>query len=150
MRCRCKDKCICKGCLQESLILLNLVASTRVTLKHAKHKHDTVGQKEGAVSGLKHHRGLFKGGNRMGGFHTAVRGTMFVRKGAVTPGPSRERDITFFVKGRPKSAQQLRDCRFPPPLKMPDTNLRNGAYFTPSRTHHWFCLWPIWLHLEGD
>ena len=73
----------------------------------------------------------------------AVRGTMFVRNGAVTPGPSRECDITFFVKGRPKSAQQLRDStvavrraqsvtvpssrvsrecrspglRFPPPLK---------------------------------
>ena len=29
--------------------------------------------------------------------------------GAVTPGPSRECDINFFVKGRPKSAQQLRD-----------------------------------------
>ena len=44
-----------------------------------------------------------------GGFHTPVRGTMFVRNGAVTPGPSRECDITFFVKGRPKSAQQSRD-----------------------------------------
>ena len=44
-----------------------------------------------------------------GGFHTAVRGTMFVRDGAVTPGPSRECDITFFAKGRPESAQQLRD-----------------------------------------
>ena len=43
------------------------------------------------------------------GFHTAVRGTMFVRSGAVTPGPSHECDITFFAKGRPKSAQQLRD-----------------------------------------
>ena len=32
-----------------------------------------------------------------GGFHTAMRGTMFVRNGAVTPGPSRECDITFFV-----------------------------------------------------
>ena len=49
------------------------------------------------------------GGNGRGGFHAAVRGTMFVRKGAVTPGPSREFDITFFVKGRPKSTQQLRD-----------------------------------------
>ena len=57
-------------------------------------------------------RGLFKGGGVAeggGGFHTAVRGTMFVRNGAMTPGPSREYDITFFVKGRPKSAQQLRD-----------------------------------------
>ena len=34
---------------------------------------------------------------------------MFVRNCAVTTGPSRECDITFFVKGRPKSAQQLRD-----------------------------------------
>ena len=34
---------------------------------------------------------------------------MFVRNGAVTPGPSRECDITFFVKGRPKSARQSRD-----------------------------------------
>ena len=41
--------------------------------------------------------------------HTAVRGTMFVRNDAVTPGPSRECNVTFFVKGRPKSAQQLRD-----------------------------------------
>ena len=36
---------------------------------------------------------------------------MFVRNGAVTPGPSRECDITFFVKGRPKSAQESRDSR---------------------------------------
>ena len=80
-----------------------------------------------------------------GGFHTPVRGTMFVRDGAVTPGPSRECDIAFFVKQRPKSAQQSRDstvaarrvrsvtvpssrvsreCRSPglrsPPLKIPD------------------------------
>ena len=34
---------------------------------------------------------------------------MFVRDGAVTPGPSRECDITFFAKGRPKSARQSRD-----------------------------------------
>ena len=34
---------------------------------------------------------------------------MFLRYGAVTPGPSRECDITFFVKGQPKSARQLRD-----------------------------------------
>ena len=40
-----------------------------------------------------------------------MRGTMFVRNGAVAPGLSRECDITlkFFVEGRPKSAQQLRD-----------------------------------------
>ena len=91
--------------------------------------------------------GTFKGGGngRGGGFHTPVRGTMFVRDGAVTPGPSRECDITFFVKGRPKSARQSRDStvaarrvqsvtvpssrvsrecrspglRSPPPLKMP-------------------------------
>ena len=55
-------------------------------------------------------RVLFKGGvTEGGGFHTRVRGTMFVRDGAVTPGPSRKCDITFFVKGRPKSARQLRD-----------------------------------------
>ena len=34
---------------------------------------------------------------------------MFLRNGAVTPGPSRECDITFFVQGRPKSARQLHD-----------------------------------------
>ena len=34
---------------------------------------------------------------------------MFVRDGAVTPGPSRECDIAFFVKRRPKSARQSRD-----------------------------------------
>ena len=51
-------------------------------------------------------RGVTEGG---GGFHTPVRGTMFVRNGAVTPGPSHECDITFFVKGRPKSARQSRD-----------------------------------------
>ena len=70
---------------------------------------------------------------------------MFVRDGAVTPGPSRECDITFFGKGRPKSARQSRDstvavrrvqsvtvpssrvsreCRSPglrsPPLRMPE------------------------------
>ena len=44
-----------------------------------------------------------------GGFHTPVRGTMSVRDGAVAPGPSRECDITFFVKGQPKSARQSRD-----------------------------------------
>ena len=44
-----------------------------------------------------------------GGFHTAVRGTLFVRQGPVPPGPSRECDITFLVKGRPKSVQHLRD-----------------------------------------
>ena len=35
---------------------------------------------------------------------------MFVHNGAVTPGPSRECDITF-VKGRPRPAKQLRDSR---------------------------------------
>ena len=34
---------------------------------------------------------------------------MFVRNGAVTPRPSRECDITFFVKGWPKAARQSRD-----------------------------------------
>ena len=55
--------------------------------------------------------GTFQGGvTEGGGFHTPVRGTMFVRDGAVTPGgPSRECAITFFVKGRPKSARQSRD-----------------------------------------
>ena len=52
---------------------------------------------------------FLRGGNGRGGFHTPVRGTMFVRNGAVTPGPSRECDITFFVKRRPKSARQSRD-----------------------------------------
>ena len=50
----------------------------------------------------------FKGVTEGGGFHIAVRGTMFVRNGAVTPGPSRECDIIFFVNRQPKSAQQLR------------------------------------------
>ena len=73
---------------------------------------------------------------------------MFVRNGAVTPGPSRECDITFFVKGRPKFAQQLRDSTVAvrraqsvtvhpgchanvvprikvPPLKMPDSFTKN-------------------------
>ena len=61
--------------------------------------------------GIPGDRGLFKGGGngRGGGAHTPVRGTMFVCNGAVTPGPSCECDITFFVKGRPKSARQPRD-----------------------------------------
>ena len=42
-------------------------------------------------------------------FHIRVRGTIFVRNGAVTPGLSRECDITCFVKGQPKSGRQLRD-----------------------------------------
>ena len=72
---------------------------------------------------------------------------MFLRNGAVTPGPSRKCDITFFVKGRPKSAQRSLDSavvarsvqsvtvsssfppglRSPPRLKMPDLGhlLRN-------------------------
>ena len=55
-------------------------------------------------------RGLFEGGgNLRGGCHTAVKATMFARHGAVTPGPSRECDITFSVNGRPTSAQQLRN-----------------------------------------
>ena len=100
------------------------------------------------------HRAFFKGGvTEGGGFHTRVRGTMFVRDGAVTPGPSRKCDITFFVKGRPKSARQLRDstvaarrvqsvtvpssrvsreCRSPglrsPPLKMPDSSALWGRF----------------------
>ena len=47
------------------------------------------------------------GHGRGGAFQTAVRGTMFVCNGAVTPEPSRECNITFFVNGRPKTAQQL-------------------------------------------
>ena len=54
-------------------------------------------------------QGLLRGGDGRGGFHTPVRGTMFVRNGAVTPGPPRECDITFFVKGRPKSAKRSHD-----------------------------------------
>ena len=42
-------------------------------------------------------------------FHTPVRGTLFVHSSAVTPGPSHKCDITFFVKGRPKSVQQFHD-----------------------------------------
>ena len=45
----------------------------------------------------------------MGDSTRSERYKMFVRNGAVTPGPSRECDITSFVKGRPKSSQQLRD-----------------------------------------
>ena len=63
---------------------------------------------------------FLRGGvTEVGGLHTAVRGTMFVRNGAVTPmfvrngavtpGPSNECDITFFVKGQPKYAQQSRE-----------------------------------------
>ena len=55
---------------------------------------------------------LTGGGGRNGreeGFHTAMRGTLFVCNGAVTPGQSREFDITFVVKGRPRSTQKLRD-----------------------------------------
>ena len=45
-----------------------------------------------------------------GGSHDPVRGTLFLGgSGAVTLGPSRECNITSFLKGRPKSAQQLRD-----------------------------------------
>ena len=40
-----------------------------------------------------------------GGFHTPVRGTMFFRDGAVTPGPSRERNITL------REDQNLHDKR---------------------------------------
>ena len=54
--------------------------------------------------------GIFKGGvTEGGGFDTAVRGTIFVRNGAVTPGPSRKCNITWVVKGGPKPAQQLHD-----------------------------------------
>ena len=42
--------------------------------------------------------GQLKGGNGRGGFQTQVWGTMFFRNGGVTPGPSRECNITFFVK----------------------------------------------------
>ena len=53
-------------------------------------------------------RALFKGGNGRGGFHTRVRGTMFVCDGAVTPRPSRKCDITS------------------PPLLRDDKNLRDN------------------------
>ena len=53
--------------------------------------------------------GSLRGVTEGGGFHAPVRGTMFVRNGVVTPEPSRECDIPFFVKGRPRSAQQSRD-----------------------------------------
>ena len=49
--------------------------------------------------------GDFLGGGGVtegGGFRTLVRGTVFVCDGAVTPGPSRECDIAFFVKLRAK------------------------------------------------
>ena len=42
-----------------------------------------------------------------GGFNTAVRGTMFVRNGAVTPGPSRERDISFSVESYTNKVDDL-------------------------------------------
>ena len=54
----------------------------------------------GWVLGPLEYRRLFEGGgldNGRGGFHTAVTGTMFVRNNAVTPGPSRECDITLIV-----------------------------------------------------
>ena len=58
-------------------------------------------------------RGPFQGGGGTeqggGGCDIAMRGTVFLRNGAVTPGPSRECDITFSVQGQPKSAQQLCD-----------------------------------------
>ena len=37
-----------------------------------------------------------------------MKGTMFVRNGAVTPGPSRECDITFFAKGHRKIKGRFR------------------------------------------
>ena len=63
----------------------------------------------GSGPGSRQKRDFLRGGTEGGRIHTAVRGTMLVRNSAVTPGPSREYDITFFAKGRPKSAQQLRD-----------------------------------------
>ena len=55
--------------------------------------------------------GIFRGrGGRRGGFHTPVRVTMFGRQWwCDTPAPSCACDITSFVKGRPQSAQRLRD-----------------------------------------
>ena len=55
------------------------------------------------------HGDFLKGGYGRGGFDTAVRGTMFVRNGTVTPEPSRKCNITWVVKGRPKPAQHLHD-----------------------------------------
>ena len=44
-------------------------------------------------------RGVFGGGG-----NPVTEGTLFVCNDAVTPGPSHELNITFFVKDRPKSA----------------------------------------------
>ena len=50
------------------------------------------------------------GGNGRGGvLYTPVRGTMFVRSGAATPGPSRECDIASLLLIR--DDQNLRDNR---------------------------------------
>ena len=84
---------------------------------------------------------------------------MFVRNGAVTPRPSRECDITFFVKARPKSVRQSRDSIYsggaqgaerhrtvipgvtrmsfprvkgPPFLKMPDVSRRAPRPHLPT------------------
>ena len=141
-------------CLTLSLLELGMCVTVRVRRAHeakrgiAKTKKKNQGPHAGTTLRRADIRGFFKGGvTEGGGFHTRVRGTMFVRDGAVTPGPSRKCDITFFVKGRPKSARQSRDstvatrsvqsvtvpssrvsreCRspgvkVPPPLKMPET-----------------------------
>ena len=60
---------------------------------------------------------------------------MFVRNGAVTPGPSRECDITFFVKGRPKSARQSCDstvaARRPQSVTVPSSRLCHANVVPP-------------------
>ena len=57
---------------------------------------------------------------------------MFVRNGAVTPGQSRECDITY-VEGRPKSAQQLHEGggAQPPP----------SAWLTPGNVLARLIVW---------
>ena len=94
---------------------------------------------------------------------------MFVRDGAVTPGPSRKCDITFFVKGRPKSARQSRDstvaarsvqgvtvpssrvsreCRSPGLRSPPFKNARQRAVVPSEDSTNLGVFVLIWLH-EG-
>ena len=57
--------------------------------------------------------GIFfgRGPTEGGGFHTPVRGTMFFGSDAVAPEPSRECDITFFVK-RQRDDNKKQNLRF--------------------------------------
>ena len=98
--------------------------------------------------------GDFLRGVGVNGFHTAVRGTMFICNGAVTPGPSRECDITFFVKGRPKSTKQLRDstvvARRAQSVTVPSSRVTRECRFLgigpPPLKDARFCAW---YHLRG-